>query len=239
MSKITIQTIQEELKDTGWKILSEEYKNLDSELIFLCPEGHRVYNSWKRIRTRRECPVCKQNHFKEQESKVIHKKANEYRVLALDQATYVSGWSLFSDNELLRYGTFETKLEDEIARDITVKNWLINMIDNWKPDLVAIEGIQYQQNEGVTTFEKLARLQGILMGCIHELGIPYQVCHTQVWRSHCGVKGKTRTDKKKSMQLIVKEMFDITVSNDCADAIGIGIYASSAHGKKPIIESWE
>ena len=47
----------------------EEYKNLDTELIFVCPEGHRVYNSWKRIRSRRECPVCKQNHFKEQELK--------------------------------------------------------------------------------------------------------------------------------------------------------------------------
>lgn len=239
MSKISIQSIQEELKETGWQILSEEYKNLDSELVFVCPEGHRVYNSWKRIRSRRECPVCKQNHFKEQESKIIHKKSGEKRVLALDQATYVSGWSIFSDGKLLRYGTFETKLEDEIARDTTLKNWLINMIENWKPDIVAIEGIQYQQNEGVTTFEKLARLQGILMNCVYELGIPYQVCHTQVWRAHCGVKGKTRADKKKSMQLIVKQEFDISVSNDCADAIGIGKFVAENHFKKPIIENWE
>lgn len=239
MSKISIDLIKEELKDTGWQILSEEYKNLDSELIFLCPEGHRVYNSWKKVRTKRECPVCKQNCFKEQEQKIINKKSNEKRILALDQATYISGWSVFSNGELLRYGTFETKLEDEIARDNTIKNWLINMVQNWQPDIVAIEGIQYQQNEGVTTFEKLARLQGILMECIYELGLPYQVCHTQVWRAHCGVKGKTRADKKKSMQLIVKEKFDISVSNDCADAIGIGIYVADTHFKKPIIENWE
>lgn len=239
MSKITIDSIKEELKETDWQILSEEYKNLDTELTFLCPEGHRVYNSWKRIRSKRECPVCKQNKFKEQELKVIHKKSGEIRVLALDQATYVSGWSIFSNGNLLRYGTFETKLEDEIARDTTVKNWLINMVQNWQPDIVAIEGIQYQQNEGVTTFEKLARLQGILMNCVYELGIPYQVCHTQVWRAHCGVKGKTRADKKKSMQLIVKEKFDISVSNDCADAIGIGKFVADTHFKKPVIESWE
>ena len=239
MAKITIDNIKEELKDTDWQILSVEYKNLDTELIFLCPEGHKVYNSWKKIRSRRECPVCKQNQFKEQEQTIVSKKRGEKRVLALDQATHVSGWSVFSNGELLRYGTFETQLEDEIARDCTVKNWLINMIENWQPDIVAIEGIQYQQNEGVVTFEKLARLQGILMGCVHELGIPYQVCHTQVWRHHCGVKGKTRADKKKSMQLIVKEKFDISVSNDCADAIGIGKFVADTHFKQPVIESWE
>ena len=239
MAKITIETIQKELEGTEWQVLSKEYKNLDSELIFLCPEGHQVYNSWKRIRTKRECPVCKQNRFKEQELKVIFKKPNEKRVLALDQATHTSGWSIFSNGELLRYGTFETKLEDEIARDTSIKNWLMSMIQNWQPDIVALEGIQYQQNEGVTTFEKLARLQGILMNCVYELNIPYQICHTQVWRAHCGVKGRTRADKKKSMQLIVKEKFDISVSNDCADAIGIGKFVADTHFRKPVVENWE
>ena len=72
-----------------------------------------------------------------------------------------------------------------------------------------------------------------------ELDIPYELCHTQVWRSYCKVKGKSRTDKKRSMQMIAKEWFDITVSNDCADAIGIGHYAYNTHFKKPVIENWE
>ena len=78
----------------------------------------------------------------------------------------------FSNGELLRYGTFETQLSDEIARDTTIKNWLISMIQNWQPDLIALEGIQFQQNMGVTTFEVLARLQGILMNCAYECEIP-------------------------------------------------------------------
>ena len=52
--------------------------------------------------------------------------------------------------------------------------------------------------------------------------IPYKVCPTNTWRSHCGVKGKTRVDKKRSMQNIVKKEFDVSVSDDEADAIGIG-----------------
>lgn len=239
MSKISINEIKEILAQENWKLISEEYKNLESELTFECPEGHRVYTSWKRLRAKCECPVCKQNKFKTQDIKVIPKKSNEKRILALDQATYLTGWSIFSNDQLLKYGIFETQLEDEIERDITLKNWMISMIDNWKPDLVALEGIQYQQQVGVTTFETLARLQGILMSCLTELNIPYIICHTQVWRHHCGVKGKTRADKKKSMQLIVKNWFDISVSNDCADAIGIGKYATDTHLKKPVIENWE
>jgi Holliday junction resolvasome RuvABC endonuclease subunit len=159
--------------------------------------------------------------------------------LALDQATHITGWSVFCDGELRTYGIFETTHDDDIARCVALKEWMISMVDNWRPDLVALEGIQYQQEMGVTTFEKLARLQGILMSCLYELKIPYQVCHTQVWRSHCGVKGKARADKKKSMQLIVKDKFDVSVSNDCADAIGIGMFAADTHFKKPVIENWE
>ena len=239
MAKISIEEIKALLEQENWKLISPTYKNLEAELTFECPEGHRVYTSWKKMRTRRECPVCRQNTLKEVENKISKKKKGEKRILALDQATHISGWSVFSDDKLLTYGTFETQAEDEITRDITVKNWLISMVKNWEPDLVALEGIQYQQQVGVTTFETLARLQGILMGCLYELKIPYIICHTQVWRAHCDVKGKTRADKKKSMQLIVKKWFDISVSNDCADAIGIGKYATDTHLKKPKIENWE
>lgn len=238
MARITIDQIREELEPEGWKIISTEYKNLDSELVFECEEGHRVYSTWKKIRTKRECPTCKQNQFKEVDQTIIPAKKGEERLLALDQATRVSGWAVFSDGQLLRYGAFETQLEDEIARDNQIKTWLINMIENWHIEFVALEGIQYEQNFGVTTFATLARLQGILMSTLAEQGIPYMICHTATWRNYCEVKGKTRSDRKRSMQLRVKEWYDVSVSNDCADAIGIGYYASKKR-KKPKIENWE
>lgn len=238
MPRITIEQIQEELAPDNWKILSTEYKNLDSELIFECSEGHRVYNTWKKIRTRRDCPICAQNQLKDIENNIIPKKNNEFRVLALDQATKVSGWAIFSNEKLIKYGTFETQLENEIQRDIQIKNWLINVIKNWGIDFVALEGVQYEERFGVTTFATLARLQGILMSLLEEMEVQYTICHTATWRNFCQVKGKTRTDKKKSMQLKVKEWYDITVNNDCADAIGIGHYAVNKT-KKPKIENWE
>ena len=240
MSKIKREEIQEELQKENWQLISNEYKNLDSEMIFKCPEGHTVYSSWKKMRQRKECPICKENIYKNQDTVIIPKKKDITRFLALDQSTNITGWSIYDGNELIKYGVFSTsESNDEIARDYEVRIWLINMINNWKPDFVGIEGIQYQQNFGVTTFETLARLQGIIMETLYELNLPYVVCPTNTWRHHCGVKGRTRVDKKKSMQLLVKEWFDITITDDEADAIGIGKYISDVNFKKVEIINWE
>ena len=64
MARITIESINEELAASKWKCISTEYKNLDSELQFNCEEGHLVCAPWKKIRTRRDCPVCKKNEYR-------------------------------------------------------------------------------------------------------------------------------------------------------------------------------
>lgn len=250
MSKISLDEIREDLKSCGWQLISSTYKNLDSELIVECPEGHKVYSCWKKLRVKKECPVCKQNLFKEQTTKIIPKKKDIYRVLALDQATYISGFSIYDDKKLIRYGVFETNLDSEISRDDAIRKWLISMITNWRPDLVAIEDIQMQQLGGkqvygsdnvvgIQTFKTLAHLQGILMETCYEMGIDFILCPTPTWRAHCQVKGRARADKKRSLQLLVKEWFDVSVTEDEADAIGIGKYASETHTRKIEWQNWE
>lgn len=239
MARIKIDSIAEELAPFGWKVLSTEYQNLDTEMEFECPEGHKVFAPWKKIRTQRLCPVCKQNMFKQMGNIIKPKVKGENRILALDQASHVTGYSIFDGGKLTSYGTFETKESEEGRRCHEVKVWLLSMIENWQCDLVGIEGIQYQENMGVTTFQTLARLQGILIDLCIELDIPYVICPTQVWRGYIGVKGRSRADKKKSMQLIIKDKYDISVSDDIADAIGIGKYVADTHRKKTEVVSWE
>ena len=242
MARITLETINEELAQYGWKCVSTEYKNLDTNLTFECEEGHQVYAPWKKIRTKRDCPVCKNNEFKKIVATVPQKPKGVKRILAIDQATHVCGWSIFDGTSLVRYGTFRTELKDEIARSSTIKNWMLSMISNWNPDVVALEGIQFQeegngQKMGVTVFQALARLQGILMEACYSLKVEHIICPTNTWRHHCGVKGRSRTDKKRSMQLIAKKKYDITLTDDEADAIGIGIYASDLNNIQVV--NWE
>lgn len=242
MSKITIEFINEELKKYNWRCISSEYKNLDTELCFECEEGHKIYSTWKKIRTKRECPRCKDNYLKDQTSKLRPKAKGIKRILALDQSTHVTGWSIYDNNKLVQYGTFVTNLKDEIARCSAIKTWLLSMINNWDLDCIGIEGIQLQDESsgakmGVTVFQGLARLQGILMETCHSEKIDYIICPTNSWRHHCGVKGLKRTDRKRSMQMLAKQWHDITVSDDEADAIGIGKYV--ADQIKIEVTNWE
>ena len=189
------------------------------------------------------CPIFEQNQYYNFSNEIKPKGKIKQRSIGLDQATHITGYSIFDDGKLVYADTFETIADDEIERDIEIKNWLIQLIQNWKPDIIGLEGIQLQQfnnkTVGITTYQTLARLQGILMATCKEQNIQYVIIPPATWRAHCEVKGRARADQKRSMQMKVKEWFDITVSNDIADAIGIGKYLNDKHKKKVEIFNWE
>ena len=243
MSKIKIEDIRKAAIEHDWKLISTEYKNLNTEMAFICNEGHELNIPYKKVRDKWECPLCKANKYYNFSEEIKPKPKGAQRAIGLDQATHITGYSIFDNDELVYAGTFEATAEDEIARDVQIQNWLIQLIHNWKPDIIGLEGIQLQQfNDkmvGVTTYQTLARLQGILMATCYDLKVDYIVCPPATWRSHSDVKGRSRADKKRSMQNKIKEWFDITVSDDVADAIGIGKYINETHKKKVEIFNWE
>ena len=219
LAKIQIEDIKAELSKDGWNLVSTEYHNLDEILEYTCNEGHHVFAPWKKIRTRRDCPLCKENPLASSTLRAIPKKKDTFRVLGLDQATKVSGFSIYDDKKLIKYGIFNASTDlEEIARDHLIKEWLVSIIK---------------------TFETLARLQGILMEACFDLGVPFKIAPTNTWRAHCGVKGRSRSDKKRSMRQLVKEWFDISVTEDEADAVGIGKYISETCYKKVEVVNWE
>lgn len=247
MKKNTIETATQEVAEFGWKLLSEEYKSLDTEMEFLCPEGHRVFTTLKKFRSKQECPMCKSNPYKDLKQGYRKKNVDTARVLALDQATNLTGFAIFDNEKLIHYGTYHTHGESETARIEEVKNWVVSLIKNWKPDRVQIEDIQLQTKGkeedsdmvmGVTTYKVLAHLQGVLFNLFHELNIPCEAVFPSTWRKHCQIKGKTRSDKKRNAQLQVKDWYDVSVSNDEADAICIGRYASSIVVKNSTMINW-
>lgn len=243
MSRINIETIKKEIEASNWELLSLTYKNLDEMLTFKCPEGHQVINSWRKMRANLECPICKQNIYKIDNTKIVPKHGK--RILALDQASHDCGWSVYDEKELVKYGVHHLSNEEEEIRINKLKHWLISMISNWKPDAIVLEGIQYQNEVagkakmGITVFQTLARLQGVLRDACVELEIPCEICPTNTWRAYCGVKGRNRADKKRSMQLLAKEWYDISVTDDVADAIGLGRYLSDKLNKNVELIDWE
>lgn len=238
MAKISINEIKDNLSMNGWTLISDKYVNLDSNLEYKCDKGHIVCAPWKQIRKDKICPICMRERLKVKNT--IHKKKkSEFRVLALDQATHYTGYAVYNNRNLIDYGTFVAQGDNEIARCAQVKQWMISLIEQYEIDFVGIEQIQLDVQKSAPTFEALAHLQGILMLTCYEEKIPYKAAHISTWRAHCGVKGKTRPDVKRSMQMIVKKWFNIMPTDDECDAIGIGMYFSDIMAPKVEIVDWE
>lgn len=238
MGRISIDEIKNDLSLNGWTLISDKYINLDSNLEYKCDKGHIVCAPWKQIRKDKICPTCMRERLKVKDS-VHKKKKSEFRVLALDQATHYTGYAVYNNRNLIDYGTFVAQGENEIIRCAQVKQWMISLIERYEIDFVGLEQIQLDVQKSATTFEALAHLQGILMLTCYEEKIPCKAAHVSTWRAHCGVKGRTRPDVKRSMQLIVKKWFGIMPTDDECDAIGIGMYFSDTMAPKVEIVDWE
>ena len=238
MSKITIDQIKIELQVRGWDLLSRDYKNLDTELEMMCPEGHKVFFSLKQWRRKQECPTCSANVYTTLKDAItVQKKSGTYRILSLDDSTTITGWSVFDNNSLIGFGKFQSEKRNPTERISEMKQWMLSMVAKWKPDLVAIEDIQQQEN--VQIFKVLAQLQGVLVNALFENKYEFDIIHVATWRSHCQVKGKSRAELKKDAQLKIKNWYDVTVTQDEADAICLGRCAVNEYSKNNEFYGWD
>lgn len=195
-------------------------------MTFKCPNGHENYFTMEYWRRHKECPICKSNKYYRMNDTAP--KSKGFRILAFDQASITSGWSVFDDNELIKFGHWTSEGTHSTERIAKTKFWVANMIQTWKPDLIVFEDIQLQKFDGgeqVLTYKKLAHLQGVLKNYCYENGYIYKIVPASTWRSFNEIKGKTRTDKKRNAQFIIKQLYDINVTQDEADAILIGRWA--------------
>lgn len=237
LSKLKYEEIKKEIEEAGWQLLSSSYTNLKTDMSFKCPEGHVNYYSLEKWRRGHMCVTCKENPYSSIKTTPIKKSG--YRILAFDQASITSGWSVFDGEKLISYGKWTSEGTHSTERIGQTKYWVASMVSKWKPDLLIFEDIQLQKfgdgNEAVLTYKKLAHLQGVLKNFAFENGIPYKVVPPSTWRAHSKIKGKSRTDKKRNAQIKIKQLYDVSVTQDEADAILIGVWAVHEHTQSKII----
>ena len=236
---INIYSVTNHLESEGWKLISDTYKNLNTELEMECPAGHKqmmTYGEW------RKHPLCDKclagDPYKIKKNKVPIKKIDTYRTLALDAATNITGFAIFDNQELVSYGTYKADGETE-ERINKMKNWLFAAIKEWEPDFVGLENIQLQtygvnnNQQQVKTFQTLANLQGVLLDALFESDIMHDVAYAVEWRQYCNVgTGTGRENKKKQAQDKVKLWYQQDCTQDEADAICIGKYFTRKFNKK-------
>lgn len=236
MSTINIYVVRNALEAEGWQLTSEVYKNLKTPLEMICPEGHKQEQTFDQWRKHKLCDICMAGDpYKIKKNKIPLKGNNTQRILALDAATSITGYSIYDDRVLVGYGTYKTNSSLETVERINeVKQWLKAAIKNWNPDFIGIENIQLQSygaknQTQVKTFQTLANLQGVLKDVIFEACIDSDLVYPSEWRSYCGINdGDSHRDaKKKAAQAKVKVWYGMDCTEDEADAICIGKYFCS------------
>lgn len=151
-------------------------------------------------------------------------------LLALDQATQVTGWALFENGKLIQQDTFSPTGQLEV-RLTKIRKWLNDFLDKYPNEIeVALEEIQLQnlpgqpRELGVTTYKKLAYVQGIIIELLTSKKISYEIVPSVSWKSKCGIKGKNSQEQKANAAAYVLQEFNITPIQDACDAICIGQY---------------
>lgn len=142
------------------------------------------------------------------------------KLLSFDQASKVTGWAYFEDDQLKQYGKFSLDDQDIGIRLKQFRAKVIDLINIYTPDAVAFEDIQEQGN--IATFKVLAEVYGVLSELLTELKISHTSIPAVQWRSILGIKGKARAEQKRNAQQYVLAEFGAKATQDEADAACIG-----------------
>lgn len=162
-------------------------------------------------------------------------------ILALDASTKNSGYAIFKDKELIKYGCIQSSKTNVIERILIMIKEIDNLITEYQIDKVILEevlpkneayddGANHHANPKV--FKPLMWLQGGIALMIYvnhnqkqekEIEIEYILPNS--WRSKVGIRtgrGIKRENLKIADIKFAKDTFGIDVNDDVADACGIG-----------------
>lgn len=148
------------------------------------------------------------------------------RLLALDQASKITGWAIFEDSKLEKYGKISLDDPNIDTRLVQLRQNIWALIESENIDEVIFEDIQQQNNvaNNVQTFKVLAEVYGVVSELLQEIQIPHSTVLASSWKSTLGIKGRTRAEQKKNAQLYVEQNYNIHVIQDIADAVCIGTH---------------
>lgn len=149
------------------------------------------------------------------------------RLLALDQASRVTGVAIFDDDKLVKYGTFEIKSNQELGKRLTqfLEN-LDKLYAAYHFDAVAYEDIQLQMGN-VETYKKLAYIQAMILFWCEKHEKNLYCLSPSHWRKILKDKygmswGRKRAEQKQTAINFIQEHYKKEVDSDTADAICIG-----------------
>lgn len=143
-------------------------------------------------------------------------------VLAMDLASFHSGWALFQGKKLIASGSIFSKASASMqARAIHLYDSLEKLLDEYKPQHFVIED-QFLNPifKNAMTLKTLSKFAGIALLCSARRDLEMQVLSPTEIKKEMTGKGNA---KKEDVIAAVLAQYDFTTTNDnIADAIAVG-----------------
>lgn len=148
------------------------------------------------------------------------------KILALDQSSHITGYAIFEDAKLIKYGIIELKQSDLGQRLYKLRQSIEKLILEENISEIIIEDIQLQEDvaNNVQTFKTLAEVMGVIYEYCIEISLPISFVMASSWKSKLNIKGRDRAAQKREASNYVTNTYDLNVTQDIADAICIGTY---------------
>lgn len=146
-------------------------------------------------------------------------------ILSLDLSSKCTGYCVSTDHKIITYGVITAQSTDLIERIAIMRKDILDIIKEYDISIIVIEDVQQTlQNKNV--YKALTWLQGIIVMSIYDYNSNIQIIFMQAseWRAKIGIKvgpGIKRQELKQHDIDYIKEHYNITVSDDIADAICI------------------
>ena len=162
-------------------------------------------------------------------------------ILGLDPGIATVGFGIIQGNQgnfaSLAYGAIKTEAGLPLAERLEIiYNDLCEMLDQFRPDAVAIEELFFNTN--ITTGISVAHGRGILLLACRQKGVPiFEYTPLQVKQS---VVGYGRAEKRQVMDMVKRllHLEKVPRPDDAADALAIAL----CHGRAAtslLFRSWE
>lgn len=152
-----------------------------------------------------------------------------HNLLALDQSSHITGYAIFKDGKLEKFGKFDCNETDIGERLLSIRNKVKTLIVDNAINEVIFEDIQLQGNvaNNVQTFKILAEVFGVIYELTTEMKIKNSAVLASSWKSALSIKGRSRPEQKRAAQAYVVNKYNQKPTQDECDAICIGEYLLS------------
>lgn len=154
------------------------------------------------------------------------------RILGIDPGTGICGFGVIEGTKVIDYGVIATPPHTPLADRLEdIYNSLHELIEQNRPDVMAIEKLFFKQN--ITTGISVAEARGVCLLVAKQYHLPtFEYAPNQIKKAICGY-GQAHKPQIQEMVRVHLGLDTVPKPDDAADALAVAIVHSFVASRTP------